>query len=885
MTLAVHVVPHTHWDREWYEPFESFRLRLVELVENLLEILEGDPSFTHFQLDGQMAVVDDFLELRPDQEERLRRLVASGRISVGPWYTLPDEFLVSGETLVRNLQLGVTRAAAFGGPMPIGYLPDMFGHIAQMPQLLKQMGFEHAVVWRGVPSAIRAEAFWWEAPDGSRVRAEYLPEGYGNGAHLPPDGAELVEQVRRFVAKNGEYVGEAVLWMQGTDHQMPDRRLPRLLEEARSCVDGMEFAITSLEEHLASARRDGLPVWRGELRSSARANLLMGVASNRVDVKLAAAKATAALERHAEPLCALFDQPARWPAAELDHAWLEVVRNSAHDSICACSHDDVCREVLARYARAATVAFRLAERALDTFGGSLASRGPVVVNTTPRPRSAVVEVDFDGEPPADAACEGVQLLDRRPTVTRIPVPPQFAATLAAWISDERGGVSGHRVEQVDGVLKVTLRRAAPGEEREKTSRVIADIEAEAHACHAAVVELVRPPRWRALAFCGLIPGFGWSAVRREPLGVPPVEVSDHEGGVSLRNGRLEVKVRPDGLWDMRASDGGGGPGTSAAGLGRLVDGGDAGDTYNWCPPHRDVVVDRPERVVVEVLERGPLRGRVRIRATFRWPERIENGERTGSRDVEVTTVLQLRADEDFVRVSTALRNECRHHRLRVHFPLPEPADHSLAECAFDVVRRGLEAEGGLTEMGLPTWPSRRFVRAGGLTFIHEGLHEYELVDVRDGVAHELAVTLLRSVDVISRGPMPTRPLPAGPPVHTPEALLLRDLEFSYAVHVGSSNPFELADEFLVEPHVVHGSGGGSTPETGSMLELSGAEVSAVRREGGLLQVRIFNPTDEDSVVQLPGRRGWLVDLAGRTLGEFDGSVPLGPHAIATLMIT
>src|SRR5207244_9390951 len=131
----VSIVPHTHWDRKWYSPFQTFRLRLVYLLYDLLPRLDADPSYAHFMLDGQMAVIDDYLAVRPDAEATLRRLATSGRLSVGPWYILMDEFLVSGECMVRNLQLGLDRAAAFSGAMDVGYLPDMFGHVAPMPQL------------------------------------------------------------------------------------------------------------------------------------------------------------------------------------------------------------------------------------------------------------------------------------------------------------------------------------------------------------------------------------------------------------------------------------------------------------------------------------------------------------------------------------------------------------------------------------------------------------------------------------------------------------------------------------------------------------------------------------------------------------------------------
>ena len=190
------IVPHTHWDREWYAPFQTFRMNLIETIDGLLDLLESDPSYAHFMLDGQMAVIDDYLEVRPEHEDRLRALARAGRLSVGPWYILMDEFLVSAETISRDLQLGLDRAIDLGGAMEVGYLPDMFGHVAQMPQILRQAGFIDAVLWRGVPSSISKTGFNWEAPDGSVVRTEYLPVGYGNGASLPEDPVSLERRLR-----------------------------------------------------------------------------------------------------------------------------------------------------------------------------------------------------------------------------------------------------------------------------------------------------------------------------------------------------------------------------------------------------------------------------------------------------------------------------------------------------------------------------------------------------------------------------------------------------------------------------------------------------------------------------------------------------------------
>ncbi|HEY1278612.1 MAG TPA: hypothetical protein VGF22_02990, partial [Acidimicrobiales bacterium] len=447
----VDIVPHTHWDREWYLPFERFRLRLVELLDELLPRLDADPGYAHFMLDGQMAVVDDYGELRPDRLDAIRRLVTAGRLSIGPWYTLPDEFLVSGETLVRNLQLGLARAAHCGGAMELGYLPDMFGHVAQMPQLLRQFGFDHAVVWRGVPSTIDRTAFRWWSPDGSMVRAEYLPTGYGNGANCPDDAKALISRIRAWEDEHADLLGpDAILWMNGSDHTLPQAQLGRLVAEANQIADGdLALRICSLPDHLAGTTTDGLPDHHGELRSGARANVLMGVASNRIDVRLAAARAERTLEQLAEPLCALFLPAVAWPAAELDAAWRSVIRNAAHDSVCACSADDVCVAVLHRYHEAAQIGDGLVERALRAVPGD----GLVVVNPSARRRGGVVGAVV----PGDAVPEGVQVLERLPAdepLWEVPAAdaPTVVREVAAW---HDGGFEVHRRD--DGQLDVVLR--------------------------------------------------------------------------------------------------------------------------------------------------------------------------------------------------------------------------------------------------------------------------------------------------------------------------------------------------------------------------------------------------------------------------------------------
>jgi hypothetical protein len=876
------IVPHTHWDREWYKSYQEFRLALVELIDTLLPLLERDAGYPHFMLDGQMAVVDDYLEVRPEAESRLRTLAAAGRVSMGPWYILMDEFLASGETIVRNLQMGIERGAAFGGAMRIGYLPDMFGHIAQMPQILALAGLRHTVVWRGVPSQVTKSAFVWVAPDGSAVRAEYLPVGYGNGAALPDDAKALVRRIADHVNEIGEFLIDDLLLMNGSDHLMPQPWLGRIVAEANDLQDDFAFEVTSLEDYLWARPTEGLTTVHGELRSGSRANMLMGVTSNRVDVKRQGAVAERELERRAEPLAALFQGPEEYPARLLELAWREMVRNSAHDSICACSVDDVVDAVLHRYAEARAIAAGLAERAVKRFARSLAQPGPYVLNPAARLRAGIVElvVPADGPAPPEvqvlserAGLPGSMTLDANTVRTMLGMIQGPKISDDAWIHDIK-------IEDTDEGMDVTI---AVGTE-EKPHVPIAEgkgiIYTKLGARPDAVVRVAmdQPSTRRIVARAPEVLGYGWRPF--EPAGLGhPVEVREEDGAPTLANGLVRVALDPgDGTF---ALDG-------VAGYGRLVDGGDLGDSYNYSPPGHDSFVDTPESVDVRIVERGPVRARAHVVATYVWPDHVDGASqsRVGSHRVEVETDIELRTDDPVVRVATTFVNPSGDHRLRVHLPLPEPAAESHAESAFTVVTRGLTAEGRSDEFGLPTAPAQRFVTAGRLTVAHEGVCEYELIDVEAGpegdVARTLALTIVRSTGMLSRLGMAYRPFPAGP-MTAVEGLQMRGRTVSlrYALALDCADPFALADDVLLPLEAVSSLGGGQRPPAGSELTVDGAVVSALRRVGGVIEVRVFNPTADKTVVAMPGRSGWLVDLRGYPQSAFEGSFALRPFGIAT----
>jgi alpha-mannosidase len=906
---TIHLIPHTHWDREWYRPFQSFRMQLVDLVDRILDMLEADPDFA-FTLDGQLATIDDYLEIRPEQAERIRGHVQSGRLAIGPWQILMDEFLVSGETLVRNLEMGWRRAEDFGGPMRVGYLPDMFGHVAQMPQILRAAGLADAVVWRGIPAAIDRHAFRWEAPDGSWVRAEYLPSGYGNAAGMFAVPDRLEAAADRFLDWARPWFGtDPVLAMYGTDHAAPVPELAALVSRLNEVHAASNMRIGTLADYIGQAPplTPDDPCWRGELRAGARANVLMGVASARIDIKQAAGRAETLLERYAEPLTALHVSADAWPGAFLDLAWGKVIENSAHDSICGCSIDPVVDQVLVRFSEAEQIAMTLTRRAALAAAGAIPRGSVAVLNPSPAPRAALVEAEL--LVPEDWAAVALEL----PEGSRIGT--QEVARKEPLLFDEamRGdhvddlfrrfhgreifdhAWNGYRIDgrtltlevdndadpawlDVDGLRAevISAMRAAPDDE-----------------WRVRVVARAR----RTLAASVPAPALGFTAVRAAEgdAGIPGAVRTTER---SLANDLLTVEVEPAGTVRLVAADG-----TEISGAGRIADGGDYGDSYNYAPPAADTLVEEPSSVSVSMEADGPVISRLRISRTYDWPRGVLRDGSSRTADVEATdvvTTVELRAGEPFARFAVAFTNHSDDHRVRFHVPVPRRADRSHAEGQFAVVERGLTGEGGYREEPLATFPAHGWVDAGGLAVLLDHIVEYELAD--GGV--EMALTLLRSTGLISRNDNPYRQDPAGPEMAIPGAQMRgrHQVKFALFPHAGEWTDGGVADAAERYRHpFVWTAGAGSAdaswppPHAGNEgLALEGDQValsSLRRRSDGWLEARVVNLAADARTAVVRGdltdaREASLRGEPGEALPVADGAVRLHlrPAEIRTIQL-
>ena len=572
--MPTHIISHTHWDREWYLTFEQFRLRLVGLVDRLLDLMESQPDYRYFHLDGQTIVLEDYLELRPENEPRLRRLIAEGRILIGPWYDMPDEFLVSGESLVRNLARGHRIASQFGTSMPVGYLPDLFGHVGQMPQILRNVGLDNAILWRGFGG--RQAEYWWESPDGSRVLMMHLPpEGYCNATRVHFNPEQMVERATRAIRTEEQRtsVGEMLL-MNGVDHVEPHAVIPEL---ARQLTDSLGAAVRqSTLPMYVDAVRSGveqksaqpLETVKGELRGGEEyANLLPGVLSARVYLKQANARVQTLLEKRAEPLATwawMLGTPYR--GGELQYAWKTLLQNHPHDSICGCSIDPVHEENVTRFARAEQVARGIVEQAADVVaravpGGLQDAIRLVALNTTHAPYSGVIEAIVDIPYESDEP-------------RRVVDPEALDAPVRFWPKDARATA----VISNDGE-----RRAIQVLSEESPVRTLVMSRLE-------TPWILRARRLR-VAWQGEVPACGYSTFDLVLEDAVPVtaspddevvadqEVQDSEittGDHWAQNSMVRIAVNDDGTVDVLDQR----SGIQYAQCGEIEDTGDVGDEYN-----------------------------------------------------------------------------------------------------------------------------------------------------------------------------------------------------------------------------------------------------------------------------------------------------------------
>jgi alpha-mannosidase len=853
------VVSHSHWDREWYLPFEGFRARLVVMMDHLLHLLETNADYKHFTLDGQSIILEDYLEIRPDRRQDIARQVQTGRLLVGPWYVLADEFLAGGEALIRNLQMGIAIARQLGPPMMVGYLPDMFGQIVHMPSILAGFGISAGVIWRGVDRSIRTSEFFWRAPDGSEVLAIHLPEGYALGRALPLEREPLMNRLHSIRQVLEPWASTPyLLVMNGDDHLEAQAELPAVIALANENLEDAELVQTTLPTFIEAVRQEmgarshSWPCVEGEFRSSQRAAILAGVTSARMWIKQRNQECEDLLLRWAESFSAWAnllrrrsegDDRAASDAGLLSAAWRLLLQNQAHDSICGCSIDEVHEQMAVRFRRCQRLAQSVGRDALRYIADMAAPAGDthvVVFNPLNGPRSDFCTARLPSQD------------DRQPLA----------------LEDEDGG----------RVALQPLRRALPSPGAIQKRVDVGFLARNVPAYGYKTFDII----------------YGKPSRHGRPRPARAIENEHFHIAVDPEDGTITLTDKASGV--------------TLDGLNRFVDGGDCGDEYNYCPPAQDQLVDRPRRAPrIRLVEDGPGRSTLEITLDYSLPQGL-TGDRQGRsrqrRACRIVSRVSIYADVPRLDFETKVDNQAEDHRLRVHFPTGLRSQACHAEQHFGVLARPLALpadDGTWAEAPIGTYPQKSFVDVNdgqrGLLLANRGLPEYEAIDGPQGVT--IALTLLRCVGWLARPWLPNRRQLAGPPIATPGAQCLGKHVFHYSLipHSGGwESAFVQAHRFAHPLRGVTSTAGKSElARSASVLSISPSAfvLSALRAadDGQGIIVRLYNiapqPTWGKVRLEEPYDDVEVVNLNEEPLGQAeveDGRVILSlkPNEIITL---
>jgi alpha-mannosidase/mannosylglycerate hydrolase len=775
---------HTHWDREWYFPYETYRVNLVYCLKEIIAKLENG-SLTNFYLDGQALALEDALELAPQLEHQVKSLMASGKLVAGPWYVLADQMLVCGESLIRNLQVGIAEVSKFGQPALIGYCPDTFGHSQDLPRILNGFAIKEAVVWRGVPAiayngAKHEPVFYWQSPDGSQVLAYHLARGYsqtGFNENLTDD--QLHNALRSWVTEdNGgqkqytySQIVDGALYPVGGDHVFPPNDFAhvfnKLKEElpAQTAV-AVELKTGSLSHFLDYAEKkakEAVPpptVLEGELRDNAasalyeRAFLLPGVTSSRLYLKRANRLAEKRLYQISEPLYSLIALTTDfvYPTNELNYAERLLLKNQPHDSICGTSVDDVHSEMITRYKKVNHVLDALDALSERQTAGLAASL------------QAVNDPDF----PAD--CVRIYNLSNQTLSAPVSLTwTNHAGKVEA--SGQSGSETGSPIQSSN--LQIISKQFS--------DKLFAGI---------GIVPYYKfVDEYQGLVFVDDVPPFGYKDIAWPPHADKSSKGSVQINGRQLSNGFLTINIAASGQLEVVAAG-------KKFTLGHnIVDYGDGGDSYNFDPIPSDVPIKATFKEVRAGLP-GPLLGsllltyEIEIPAEAVWqpgesakadPLQIYNLKRSDKLIKHtITTEISLKKGSPIVHFETTWENQSKDHRLEIVFDTGKKVETTYAENHFSLIERKANTIASKlpVDVGCEAMPDRfpcqRFFIANNQLFLNTGLPEYGMEK------NTVSLTILRAFSYLSRGRLRTRGGGAGPKLATPEGNCLGNNSASYA---------------------------------------------------------------------------------------------------------
>ncbi len=748
----VHVIPHTHWDREWYFTTSRSKVYLVKHVKEVLNALENIEGFHYYLLDAQGSLLDDYIRWCPEDEERIRQLVSTKRLMTGPWYTQTDQLVISSESMVRNLYYGMKTALKYGHAMKVGYVPDAFGQSAQMPQIYREFGIERFLFWRGVSDNTNPHTeFTWEGSDGSRVFAVQMPFGYYYGGNIPENEEDLIPYLEKQIGALERKASTKHIYFPNGFDQAPVRlNLPELIERFNALDTKREYVMNEPERFLAEIEADSqdLPVLRGELMEAKHMRIHKSIFSTRADLKQQNNRIENLIANTLEPVLAISHSLGHdYPHRIVEDIWKLLFENAAHDSIGGCNSDTTNQDVAFRYKQAYDIVLNLLDLHMRMIASTIQQEETfafTLFNTLPYVRSGVTEIEA--------------YIPEESFVIRDTKGRELAYTILEKV-DQTDYVLGQHID-LNPSRKVHL------PERVYRAKLL--------------VELQEVP---AMGYTQIIFDFSQGAA----------PVMERRNGDTIENEHFTIALQANGtlqITDKRS-------GRVYADQMVFEDNGDDGDSYNYSPPERDLIVSSAGSQMSATTTQTSVSQTLSLRFTLDVPYDLEEraaGITSGALPMQVE--ISLRKGEELIRFHVQVQNEVFSHRLRVLFDTGIASALSIADQPFGVIARPTslpEVEVWEREqwqekpITIEAMQSYAGLNNGshGMAVMTEGVREYEIVGEH---MDTIALTLFRTFGFMGKENLLYRPGRASGEkiVATPDAQLLRELSFTFGLHIQTS---------------------------------------------------------------------------------------------------
>lgn len=786
MKRKIHVIPHSHWDREWYFTTSRSKVYLMKDLGDVLNTLENDPEFKYFMVDAQGSLLDDYIKWRPQDKERISKLVNDGRLVIGPWYTQTDQLVISGESIVRNMYYGMKRCESFGKYMNVGYVPDSFGQSGNMPQIYRQFGIEDTLFWRGVSDdMVKHTDYNWRGDDGSVVFTTQISFGYYIGGNIPEEPEENEEfwQKECLEKAGGRSATRHIYFPNGFDQAPVRTNLPQLVKERNEKDPENEYVISCIEDYIKDVKSENpeLEEVQGELVIAKHMRIHKSIFSSRSDLKVMNTQIQNYVTNVMEPLLTIsYNLGNEYPHEAVAEIWKLLFENAAHDSIGSCISDTANEDVYVRYKQARDIAVNLVElhsRLIATNVKNDADMTFTAINTLPQKRKDTVIVK-----------------------TYVP-GGKFA------IIDEKGNDVDYTIiksrDLTDYVLSQTImldpsrKFYVPDQVLEVTMAIKAND----------------------------VPALGYVQYSIDTQKDSHKETADKK---VLENKYYTIEVEENGSLTIvdKANN------VTYKNQGILVENGDDGDSFNYSPPRKDMEVFSNESKCTVKISGSDIYDQAEIHFDMVVPADLdERAEGKVSVTMLVDMTVALRKDSKVIDFNVKVDNKGLSHRLCVLFDSQIVSAFNYADQQFGLIKRPnyyekemklymesmnnkTEKKAGIQELAnwandQSTWqeppisiePTQSYVSLTdgktGIAVIPQGVREYEVLD-----DSKIRLTLFRTYGFMGKENLIYRPGRASGEriIETPAAQLLKEMEFnfgftSYAGDINDSDIDTLAKQY------------------------------------------------------------------------------------------